>query len=210
MKAELHALEENGTWSLTTLPHGKRAVGCKWVYKLKFQVDGSLEQHKARLAAKEYTQQGVDYIDAFSLVAKLVTVKLLLALAFIHSWFLVQFNVNNVFLHSDLTEEVYVSLPQGYLHEGETLPSNTVCRLHKSIYGLKQASRQWFVKFSGVLLDKGFTQSASNHSMFTKHSGKSFFAFLVYVDDIVIADNDYRTIEKLKTFLDSHFKLKNL
>ena len=157
MKAELHALEENGTWSLTTLPYGKRAVGCKWVYKLKFQVDGSLEQHKARLAAKEYTQQGVDYIDAFSLVAKLITVKLLLALAFIHSWFLVQFNVNNVFLHSDLTEEVYVSLPQGYLHEGETLPSNTVCRLHKSIYGLKQASRQWFVKFSCVLLDKGFT-----------------------------------------------------
>ncbi|RVW93427.1 putative mitochondrial protein [Vitis vinifera] len=85
MKAELHALEENGTWSLTTLPYGKRAVGCKWVYKLKFQVDGSLEQHKARLLPK----------------------------TFIHSWFLVQFDVNNVFLHSDLTEEVYMSLPQG-------------------------------------------------------------------------------------------------
>ncbi|KAL6346508.1 hypothetical protein AAG906_000126 [Vitis piasezkii] len=180
MKAELHALEENGTWSLTTLPLGKWAMGC------------------------------VDYIDTFSPIAKLVTVKLLLALAAIHSCFLVQLDVNNAFLHSDLTDEVYMSLPQGYPHEGETLPSNNVYRLHKSIYGLKQALRQWFAKFSGVLLDKGFTQLASCHSLFTKCSGKSFLALLVYVDDIVIASNDYRTIEKLRTFLNSQFKLKDL
>ena len=122
MRAELHALEENGTWSLTTLLNGKQAVGCKWVYKLKFWVDGSLERHKTRLVAKGYTQQeDVDYIDTFSPVAKLVTVKLLLALATIHGWFLVQLDVNNAFLHGDLTEEVYMSLPQGYPHEGETL-----------------------------------------------------------------------------------------
>nr|CAN67330.1 hypothetical protein VITISV_010353 [Vitis vinifera] len=84
MKAELHALEENGTWSLTTLPLGKRAMGCKWVYKLKFRAD-----------------------------AKLVTVKLVLALVVTHGWFLVQFDVNNAFLHDDLTKEVYMSLPQG-------------------------------------------------------------------------------------------------
>ncbi|KAL6325554.1 hypothetical protein AAG906_023399 [Vitis piasezkii] len=174
-----HPSYENGTWSLTTLPHGKWAVGCKWVYKLKFRADGSLKRHKARLVAKGYTQQeGVDYIDTFSPVVKLVIVKLLLALASIHSWFLVQLDVNNAFFHGDLTEEVYMSLPQGYSHEDETLPSNNVCRLHKSIYGLKKASRQWF----------------------------SFLALLVYVDDIVIAGNDYRTIEKLKTFLDSQFK----
>ena len=143
----------------------------------------------------------MDYIDTFSLVAKLVTVKLVLALVVTHGWFLVQFDVNNAFLHDDLTKEVYMSLPQGYPHEGETLPSNNVCRLHKSIYGLKQASRQWFVKFSGVLLDKGFTQPTSDHSLFTKHCGKSFLASLVYVDDIVIVGNDYITIEKLKPSL---------
>ena len=142
----------------------------------------------------------MDYIDTFSPVVKLVIVKLLLALAAIHSWFLVQLEVNNAFFHGDLTEEVYMSLPQGYSHEEETLPSNTVCRLHKSIYGLKQASRQWFAKFSSFLLDKGFT----------KRNGESFFALLVYVDHIVINDNDYRTIEKLKTFLDNQFKLKDL
>ena len=171
------------------------------MYKLKFRVDGSLEWHKTHLVAKGYTQQeGVDYIDTFSLVAKLATIKLLLALADIHSWFLVQLDINNAFLHGDLIEEVYMSLPQGYPHEGETLPSNNVCRLHKSIYGLKQASRQWFAKFSSFLLDKGLT----------KRNGESFLALLMYVDDIVIVDNDYRTIEKLKTFLDSQFKLKDL
>ena len=181
------------------------------MYKLKFRVDGSLEWHKTHLVAKGYTQQeGVDYIDTFSLVAKLATIKLLLALADIHSWFLVQLDINNAFLHGDLIEEVYMSLPQGYPHKGDTLPSNTIFILHKSIYGLKQASRQWFAKFSSVLLDKGFTQSASNHSLFTKRNGESFLALLMYVDDIVIVDNDYRTIEKLKTFLDSQFKLKDL
>ena len=117
MRVELHALEENGTWSLTTLPPGKRDVGCKWVYKLKFWAYGSLEPHKALLVAKGYTQQeGVDYIDTFSPIAKPVTVKLLLALAAIYDWCLVQLDVNNAFLQGDLTEEVYMSLPQGYPH----------------------------------------------------------------------------------------------
>ena len=85
MKVELYTLEENRTWSLTTLPSSKRAMGCKWVYKLKFQVDGSLEWYKAHIVAKGYTQQeSVGYIDTISPVAKLVTIKLLLALATIH------------------------------------------------------------------------------------------------------------------------------
>ena len=109
MQVELQALEVNGTWSLTTLPPGKQVVVCKWVYKLKFRADGTLERHKARLVAKGYTQKGgVDYVDTFSPVAKLVTMKLLLALVAIHGWHLVQLDVNNAFLHGDLTKEVYM------------------------------------------------------------------------------------------------------
>ena len=119
MKVELYTLEENRTWSLTTLPSRKQAIGCKWVYKLKFRVDGSLEWYKAHIVAKWYTQQeSVGYIDTISPIAKLVTIKLLLALATIHGRFLVQLDVNNAFLHDDLTEEVYMSLPQGYHHKG--------------------------------------------------------------------------------------------
>ena len=88
---------------------------------------------------------------------KLVTVKLLLTLATINAWFLVQLDINNTFLHSDLAEEVYMCLHLRYHHEGEQLTSNIVFRLHTSIYRLKQAFRQWFAKFSDVLLEKGFT-----------------------------------------------------
>ncbi|RVX19233.1 Retrovirus-related Pol polyprotein from transposon RE1 [Vitis vinifera] len=211
MSEELRALKENSTWSLTTLPHGKHTVGCKWVYRIKYRADGTIEQYKARLVAKGYTQQeGVDYLDTFSPVAKLVTVKVLLALAAVHSWSLTQLDVNNAFLHGDLHEEVYMSLPPGLYHEGESLPINTVCKLHKSLYGLKQASRQWFSKFSSVLVSTGFKQSASDNSLFVKINGNSFIALLIYVDDIVITSNDHENVDELKKFLNGCFKLKDL
>ena len=103
MQAELDAMEANNTWSLTVLPKDKHSIGCKWIYKIKYRSDGSIERYKARLIAKGYTQQeGLDFIEIFSLVAKLVTVKVLLALAASHNWILVQLDVNNAFLNDDL------------------------------------------------------------------------------------------------------------
>lgn len=158
MRAELQAMEDNDTWSIVALPPTHHSIGCKWVYKIKHRSDGSIERYKARLVAKGYTQQeGLDYIETFSPVAKLVIVKVLHTLAVSYNWSLVQLDVNNAFLHDDLVDEVYMDLPLGYKHnmvgpKGERL----VCRLHKSIYGLKQASRQWFDKFSCPLLSLGF------------------------------------------------------
>ena len=120
MAAELQAMEDNNTWSIVPLPPNKNAIGCKWVYKLKFRSDGSLERHKARLVAKGYTQQeGLDFFDTYSPVAKLPTVKVLLALAASQQWNLVQLDVNNAFLNGDLFEEVYMDLPLGYRSQGE-------------------------------------------------------------------------------------------
>ena len=211
MDCELEALEENKTWSIVSLPVGKHPVGCKWVYKIKHKADGTIERYKARLVAKGYTQrEGIDYVDTFSPVAKLVTVKLLLAIAAVKGWHLSQLDVNNAFLHGDLNEEVYMKLPPGYNRKGESLPSNAVCLLHKSLYGLKQASRQWFSKFSTAIMGLGFSQSPSDHSLFIKNVDGLFIALLVYVDDVIIASNNQGAIADLKSELNKLFKLKDL
>jgi hypothetical protein len=134
-----HALESNNTWTLTQLPPGKTPIDCKWVYKIKHRADDSIERHKARLVAKGFTQcEGLDYFETVSLVAKLTTIRCLLALATINNWKLQQLYVNNAFLHGDLDQEVFMKLPLGFANKRET----RVCKLNKSLYDLKQASRQ--------------------------------------------------------------------
>jgi hypothetical protein len=153
MNSEIATLESNNSWSLVDLPPHNKPIGCKWVFKIKYKSDGSIERHKARLVVKGYTQcEGLDYHETFSPVAKLTTVRCLLAIAATKQWHLHQLDVNNAFLHGDLDEEVYMTPPPGYVTKGE----NKVCRLLKSLYGLKQASRQWFSKFSTTLLALGF------------------------------------------------------
>ena len=213
MKAELDALESTNTWSVVTLPPGKHPIGCRWIYKIKYRSDGSVERYKARLVAKGYTQQeGVDFIETFSPVAKLITVKVLLALTASQNWSLVQLDVNNASLNGDLFEEVYMDLPLGYHSKGEQplTKGKLVCKLHKSLYGLKQAFRQWYAKFSTSLLAFGFSQSKSDYSLFTKGSGSSFVALLVYVDDVTIPSPTPFVIDSLKVFLHGQFKLKDL
>ena len=171
-----------------------------------------MERYKARLFAQGFAQQkGVDYIDTFSPVAKLTSVKLLLSLAAAQGWSLTQMDVSNAFLHGILEEEIFMSLPQGYTPPpGVTLPPNPVCRLRKSLYGLKQASRQWYKRFSSVLIGANFIQSPADNTLFVKASSTSFVAVLVYVDDILIASNDSVAVDELKSLLQSAFKIKNL
>ncbi|KAL4580943.1 hypothetical protein LXL04_017149 [Taraxacum kok-saghyz] len=172
MNQELSALEENNTWTVMPLPEGKKPIGSKWVYKVKLKPDGSVERFKARLVAKGYNQTyGIDYLDSFSPVAKVVTVRLLLSLSTSNDWHLHQLDINNAFLHGFLDEEVYLNPPHGY----SKAKKGEVCKLNKSLYGLKQASRQWQIEFCNKLISFGFKQSSHDHCLFTKGEGKDFF-----------------------------------
>ncbi|KAL0295903.1 UNVERIFIED_CONTAM: Retrovirus-related Pol polyprotein from transposon RE1 [Sesamum angustifolium] len=116
MNSELAALEHNNTWIVTPLPEGKKAIGCKWVYKLKLNADGTVDRHKARLVAKGYNQiEGVDYVDCFSPVAKNSHGTVFLAIAAAHNWPIHQLDVNNAFLHGHLEEDIYIYLRKGPL-----------------------------------------------------------------------------------------------
>lgn len=207
MNLEISALGVNGTWSLVSLPPNVIPIGNKWVHNIKRKADGSVERFKARLVAKGYNQiEGLDYFDTFSPVAKLTTIRMVLALASIHGWLLHQLDVNNAFLHGDLYEDVYMQI-----QEGVTCADSTkVYKLHKSLYGLKQVSRQWYAKLTSLPVSCGYQQAHSDHSLFTKTQGKHFTVILIYVDDIIFANNSSLEFEEIKMILDNAFNIKDL
>ncbi|CAH9118288.1 unnamed protein product [Cuscuta europaea] len=207
MMTELDALARNNTWSLVSLPPGKKAVGCKWVYRIKHKADGSIDRYKARLVAKGFTQtEGLDYFETFSPVAKLTTVRFLLALASTNNWFLHQLDIDNAFLHGDLAEDVYMKPPQGL-----NIPhTDLVCKLQRSLYGLKQASRNWNQKLNSALIHLGYKQSSADPSLFIKIQTDFITILLVYVDDIVLSGNNISEIQSVKQYLHQTFKIKDL
>lgn len=153
MESELEALKKNETWEIVDLPPNVRPTGNKWAYKVKHKADGSIERYRARLVAKGYNQiEDLDFFDTFSHVAKLTTVRLLLDVAAMNNWHLHQLDVNNAFLHGDLNEEIYMMIPKGVSYARQ----NQVCKLKKSLYGLKQTSRKWYEKLTNLLPAQGY------------------------------------------------------
>ncbi|GJU51893.1 retrovirus-related pol polyprotein from transposon TNT 1-94 [Tanacetum coccineum] len=160
---------------------------------LKAPRHGTKERNKASLVVQGNRQRhGVDYQETFGPVAKIVTVRSLLAIAAVKGWFTCQMDVSNAFLHGDLIEEVYMKPHLGYTDKGynvsaiSTLDPYLVCKLKKSLYGLKQAPRQWFSKLSSALIEFGYTQSKTYYSVFVKKEGSIFTVVLMYVDDLLI------------------------
>ncbi|GJZ13349.1 ribonuclease H-like domain-containing protein [Tanacetum coccineum] len=207
MNKEMKALYDNDTWEITDLPKDRKSIGAKWVFKIKYKSSGEIERYKARYVVKGYNQKdGIDFDETFSLVVKIVTVRCLINLAVQNSWPWFQLDINNAFLYGDLSETVYMDLPEGFFSANDKRD----CRLKKSLYGLKQAPMQWNAKLIHTLVENGFIQSKSDYSLFTKSEKGNFVALLVYVDDIIITGNKVDEIEKFKSFLKTKFQIKDL
>lgn len=207
MSTEVVALEDQRTWDVTELPKGKKALECMWIYKYKFNVDGTMERPKARLVVCGNRQvEGRDYGETFAPVAKITTVRTLLEVAVARNWEIHQMDVHNAFLHGDLKEDDYMKMPPGFYGDS---PSK-VCKLRKSLYGLKQAPRCWFAKLTTALKRFGFKQSYSDYSLFTFIKGGKSLRVLVYVDDLILVSNDLDMLAKFKIYLSDCFKMKDL
>ncbi|XP_021807084.1 uncharacterized protein LOC110750984 [Prunus avium] len=194
MQEEIEALHAQGTWDLVPLPPAKNLVGCKWVYRIKKNADGSIARHKACLVAKGFSQEeGIDYSETFSPF----------------NWSLRQLNVKNAFLHGILQEEVYMTQPQGF--ESKLHPSDFVCKLRKSLYGLKQAPCAWNERFTSFFLPSlGFQASLADPSLFVQHSSLGTVVLLLYVDDIILRGSHSSLITSVIEALTKEFDMKDL
>ena len=207
MTLEVVALEDSHTWDITDLPPGKAALNSLWVYKIKYNADGTIKRHKSRLVVKGNKQvAGTYYNETFAPVVKMTTIRTLLRLVAAKNWEVCQMDVQNAFLHGDFEEEVYMKLPPGFRH---THPGK-VCRLRKSLYGLKQAPRCWFKKLSDALLKFGFVQSYENYSLFSYSCKDIEIRVLIYVDDLFICGNNSHMLKRCKDYLGKCFAMTDL
>jgi len=166
-----------------------------------------VERFKARLVIFGNHQVArIDYIETFAPVAKMTIVGVFLVVSAAKNWEIYQMDVHNTFLHGDLEEEVYMKLPPGF----QVSVPGKVCKLKKSLYGLKLTPRCWFAKLSAAFKGYRFQQSYSDYSLFSMNNGNIHLSLLVYVDDLIVAGNDSAAIQRFKAYLSACFHMKDL
>jgi hypothetical protein len=208
MRKEMKAIEDNYTWELTSLPVGHRAIGLKWVYKVKHNESGDVVQHKARLVVKGYVQStGINFDEVFALVAHLQSVRMMVVLAAHEGWEVHHMDVKSAFLNGVIKEEVYVQQPPGF---STTDSENKVLRLHKALYGLRQAPRAWNAKFDSTMGSLGFQRSSSEHGVYTRSKRGGRLIVSVYVDDLIITDTSKEIIDAFKLEMKDRFQMSDL
>jgi len=208
MEAEIDSIHKNQTWSLVPLPPNTKAISSKWVYKLKPGTRGNPARYKARLVARGFEQRdGVDYLETFAPVVRWETIRILVALAVHLGWPIHQLDVLTAFLNGILKEDVYMHQPPGFVKPGY---EHLVCKLHRSLYGLKQSPRAWYARLHAALLAWNLIQSTSDPNFYFAHIGKDTIALLVYIDDILLTGSSSQLITQLKLHLHQTFNMKDL
>lgn len=209
MDDEIQSLKENETFKITQLPPGKKAVGGRWVYSLKSDVDGS-DKYKARFVAKGYSQkQGIDYEETFSPTADMTTVRVVMQKAVQEDLALHQMDVKTAYLHAPIDREIYLEQPEGYEEVSKT-GEKLVCKLQKSLYGLKQSGRNWNALLHAYLTENGFEQNPADNCQYTRGKQNEKVILIVWVDDLIIAANNEKVVKSVKMMLTERFKMKDL
>ncbi|KAJ9554358.1 hypothetical protein OSB04_018403 [Centaurea solstitialis] len=208
MADEMKSMKDNDVWDLVELPKDAKPIGYKWIFKTKKDSNGNIERYKARLVAKGFTQmENIDYKENFSPVSSKDSFRTIMALVAHYDLELHQMDVKTAFLNGNIDETIYMTQPEN-LALGDS--KSMVCRLKKSIYGLKQASRQWYLKFHQVITSFGYEVNLVEDCVYHKFSGSSVIFLILYVDDILIATNDLALLHDTKKFLAKHFEMKDL
>lgn len=193
---------------MTPLPIGRKSIGCKWIFKFKYNADGSVERYKARVVAKGYAQnKGIDYNETFAVVAKMTSICTLLALAAVEGLQVHQMDVKTAFLNGDLEEEIYMDQPEGYALKGQ---ESLVCKLSKTLYGLKQSPRAWYKKIDDYFATQGLKRSHADPNIYVLRTSNGFIIIALYVDDLIIVCNNAELLLKTKNHLATRFEMKDL
>ena len=208
---EYKSLLDNETWTLVPrneVPSDRKVIEGKWVLTTKRNVDGSILRHKGRWVAKGYFQrEGVDYTETFAPVAKMTSLRLLLSHVAVQDWELEQLDVETAFLNGYLEEEVYMEQPHGFVEPGK---EEYVCKLQRSLYGLKQSPRAWYERLHEYMMEMGFERNVADHSEYSQRNGEECLVVLVYVDDLVLASKRPSRINDFKARMAQEFKMRDL
>ena len=208
MNDEIKSMKYNDVWDLIPLPEGVKPIGCKWIFKTKRDLNGEVERYKARLIAKGYTQkEGIDYKETFSPVSSKDSFRTIMALMAHFDLKLFQMDVKTAFLNGDIDETIYMMQPENFLSSDT---KKMVCKLNKSIFGLKQASRQWYYKFHQVIISSGFDMKMVDDCIYHTLSRSNHIYLVLYVDHILLATNDIGMLHETKRFISKKFEMKDL
>ncbi|CAM6106257.1 unnamed protein product [Calypogeia fissa] len=207
LASEFEAHQHNNTWELVPHPSGKDVLSCKWVLRDKLDHEGNIK-HKARIVARGNEQiEGVDYDETFAPVIKWSTVRLVIALAAAYGWPIFHMDVVTAFLNGLLQEEIYMYQPAPFIKAGQ---EHLVCRLLRSIYGLKQSPRTWYAEIDNFLRSIGCTRSELDANLYYKVEDGLMVIILIFVDDLLITGSSAKLIEFIKIGLKQKYEMKDL
>ena len=209
MHDELNNFERNKVWTLVERPKDCRnVIGTKWIFKNKQDANGIVIRNKARLVAQGFSQvEGIDFGETFAPVARLESIRILLAYASHHNFKLQQMDVKSAFLNGDLHEEIYMSQPPSFIQQGN---EHLVCKLKKSIYGLKQSPREWYSKINSFFISQGFDRSKNDPNLYIKHTKNDIVIIILYVDDLILTSSSTPLLSEIKFQFNQNFQMTDL